>query len=514
MYLRKSRTDRDFIGNSEELTLARHRQILEDLAQKNKYMVSNVFEEVVSGDSIVERPRMQELLACVETGEYTGVLVVDIDRLGRGNSIDQGIIQQTFKYSDTKIITPQKIYDFNNEYDEEYAEFGLFMGRKEYKMTKRRLLNGRLASVNEGKYCGGTAPFGYETYKLKGEKGFSLRVVPEQAAIVKLIFDWYINGIDGKPVGCFVITRKLNELGYRNQYGREWITSHIVKVINNETYTGKIVWYRRKEYSKIENGVVSKRAKIMEENERIVVNGLHDAIIDEDTFKLASKRKKNQAPKCNRDKELKNPFIGVLYCKKCGKSMMLRSADKSNRRAFCCSNVNCNNKGVYIDTFETKFLGSLKEIYSDYMIASKSNTNHFTNDNLTTLANNKRELDIKVSKLQDQLDKAFDLLEQGIYDTDTFIKRSELLKNSITECQKDISVIETEIGKNKNNKQAKELFIPKLKTLSECYYQIESAQEKNNLIKEIIYQIDYEKYGWGRGHSDEFTIEISVKYPV
>ncbi len=63
-----------------------------------EYIVK-IFKEIVSGDSISTRPQMQILLAEVEQSIYDGVLVVDIDRLARGDTIDQGIVAQTFKYS-------------------------------------------------------------------------------------------------------------------------------------------------------------------------------------------------------------------------------------------------------------------------------------------------------------------------------------------------------------------------------------------------------------------------------
>ncbi len=50
--------------------------------------------------------------------------------------IDQGIVSQAFKYSGTRIITPTKTYDPNNEFDEEYFEFGLFMSRREYQTIR------------------------------------------------------------------------------------------------------------------------------------------------------------------------------------------------------------------------------------------------------------------------------------------------------------------------------------------------------------------------------------------
>ena len=67
-----------------------------------------------------------------------------------------------------------KTYNPNNEYDEEYFEFGLFMSRREYKTINRRLQRGRLSSVKEGKCVCSIAPYGYDKVKLKGDKGFTL----------------------------------------------------------------------------------------------------------------------------------------------------------------------------------------------------------------------------------------------------------------------------------------------------------------------------------------------------
>ena len=95
---------------------------------------------------------VKELLSDVQEGRWKGVLVVEVERLARGDTIDQGTVAKSFKYSNTKIITPIKIYDPNNEFDEEYFEFGLFMSRREYKTINRRLQMGRISSVKEGKF--------------------------------------------------------------------------------------------------------------------------------------------------------------------------------------------------------------------------------------------------------------------------------------------------------------------------------------------------------------------------
>lgn len=114
-------------------TLARHRAVLTELAARRGLLIEYIYQEIVSGDTIDARPVMQQLLADVQGGRWEGVLVMEIERLARGDTIDQGIVAQTFKYSGTRIITPARDYDPSSEADEEYFEFGLFMSRREYK---------------------------------------------------------------------------------------------------------------------------------------------------------------------------------------------------------------------------------------------------------------------------------------------------------------------------------------------------------------------------------------------
>ena len=147
VYLRKSRADRQ--DESIDDTLQRHRDTLLALAGDRGDTVAAVYEEVVSGDSLYARPEMLRLLEDVSAGRYEGVLCMDIDRLGRGGMSDQGIILDAFKNSGTRIITPRKVYDLNNELDEEYTEFETCLARRELKLIKRRMQRGLRKTVDE-----------------------------------------------------------------------------------------------------------------------------------------------------------------------------------------------------------------------------------------------------------------------------------------------------------------------------------------------------------------------------
>ena len=205
IYLRKSRKDLEI---KDYDVLERHRRILLDFANSRNIKINkeDIYEEIVSGETIQDRPVIQELLKKIEVGYYKAVLVMEIERLARGNTIDQGIITQTFQLTNTLIITPNKTYDTNNEYDNEFLEFGLFMSRREYKAISRRIQTGRIQSVKEGNYIGSITPYGYDKERLEGAKGYKLIPNPEEAENVKLIFKLFI-----EIKGTTTLAYKLND---------------------------------------------------------------------------------------------------------------------------------------------------------------------------------------------------------------------------------------------------------------------------------------------------------------
>ena len=156
-YLRKSRMEE---GLDTGEVLRRHRESLQECAQRHGLAVVDWYPEVVSGESLYARPQMLRLLEDVEAGRFGAVLCMDLDRLSRGRMKDQGMILDAFKDSGTLIVTPEKIYDLSDEIDDDLAEFKTFMSRREYKIINKRLRRGLQRSIREGCYIA-NAPYGY-----------------------------------------------------------------------------------------------------------------------------------------------------------------------------------------------------------------------------------------------------------------------------------------------------------------------------------------------------------------
>ena len=202
--------------HGEGETLARHEHTLLSVAKRQNLIIGAIYREVVSGETIADRPVIQQVLHEVESGLWDGVLVMEVERLARGDTIDQGMVQRAFQYSNTLIITPLKTYNPANEFDQEYFEFGLFMSRREYKTIKRRMQAGRYAAVQEGKWPFNSAPYGWDRKKLESEKGWTLILNETEAPVVKLIFSLF-TGSD--RVGVTFIVHHLNDRGIKPRNG-------------------------------------------------------------------------------------------------------------------------------------------------------------------------------------------------------------------------------------------------------------------------------------------------------
>lgn len=462
MYLRKSRADAEAESRGEGETLARHMKMLTELADKHDLNVVRVYKEIVSGDSIAARPQMQALLADVNDGRYSGVLVAEIERLARGDTVDQGIVAQAFRKTSTKIITPAKIYDPDNEFDEEYFEFSLFMSRREYKTINRRMQAGRLASVKEGNYIGTFAPYGYRKIS-PAPKLHTLEVIPEEAETVRFIYRLYLQGHGPK-----FIANELDRMGISPQKSRFWEPSSIKKILSNPLYCGKVSWKTRS------GGCIT-------------CSGIHEPIISEETFSSVQKKKRDApSPQLHPDHKLMNCYHNILYCKNCGYQMKRRKINENGTEHMLCVCKECRGKTVSSSTeaVNEAVLSALRYRISKlpYLKRNGKKEQEDQPDVKTVLA-------AELKKLKRQLARMYDLLEQEVYDTEIFLERSGIVNEKILFLESAISESDC------CNKPVSDTPLNAVFRLEDviAVFPSSSPEEKNSLFQSFISKVYYQK---------------------
>lgn len=511
MYLRKSRADAEAELRGEGETLARHEKILLDVAKRQKLHVEQIYREIVSGETIASRPVMQQLLSEVEQGLWEGVIVVEIERLARGDTIDQGIMAQAFKYSSTKIITPNKTYDPCNEFDEEYFEFGLFMSRREYKTINRRLQQGRMASVKEGKYVGNKPPYGYVRVPLERDKGFTLAPHPDEAPIVKMIFDLYTKGIEGERIGVALIARKLNNMKIPAQKG-DWTNSTIQTMLRNPVYIGKVRWNSRPQVKKIIDGQVVKERPRANPDNWILADGRHPAIIDLETFELANNYINTNRPRPNPSQcKTKNPLSGIVTCAMCGRKMIRRPyACRNQQDTLMCPQASCKNISSKLNIIEEAILKLLKIWATEHEAEINQQTTAIIDVEL--LKQQLKNIEVENENLGKQFDKTHDLLEQGIYDTDTFLSRTKIISEKIKELQNTKESITNQINLIEEQEKARKNVIPTINDIINTYHSFEDPGKKNELLKKVLEKVTYLKTT--KSTKDKLSPDVTLRlYP-
>lgn len=490
IYLRKSRRDIEAEQRGEGETLARHRAMLTELAARRGLPIGRIYQEIVSGDTISDRPVMQELLRDVQAGKWAGVLVAEIERLARGDTIDQGLVAQAFKFSDTHIITPTRDYDPDDEADEEYFEFGLFMSRREYKTTRRRLQAGRLASVKEGKYMGTRPPFGYERHKLKGEKGWSLRVVPEKAEIVRMIFSLYLHGRDvviaGQTVhedmGAQKIANMVNAMGVRTDMGNQWTASGIRKLMRDVAYIGKVQWFQRETKTGIQDG---QRVKSRPRSDKhLIVEGRHEAIIDMATWKAV--QNEFSAHKCHKKSGtiMRSPLNGLVKCGICGKAMVRTPmyGHMAGIDHLKCSTVGCPTSSAPVADVERLVLDGLREWLDGVTVAPVEAPE--------PSAPPREAIEKHLDDLNRRRTRLMDLLEQGIYDIPTYTERSAILARDIESARAALDAMSNAPVRVED---AVSSLLPEIRHVLQAYDVAPSNEAKNALLRAVLSKIIYHK---------------------
>lgn len=371
-YLRKSRSD-DPLLTVEEV-LSKHEAMLDEWAEKHLGAVvpeENKYREVVSGETIAERPEINRVLRLIESPRYKAVAVVEPQRLTRGDLEDIGRLMKLLKHTNTLVITPQRIYDLRDEYDWDAFERELKRGNDYLEYTKKILNRGRLLSVSQGNFVGNTAPYGYDkTFVTEGKRKCPI-LIPnkEEADVVRMMFDLYVN----KDMGCTTICKKFDEMDIKPPKGEHWSAAAMTKMLENIHYIGKVKWNHRKTLTIVEEGEFKKTRPVAKVGEYLIYDGKHEAIVPEELFNAAQAKKgKNTRQKPNT--KIRNPFAGLIWCK-CGRAMSLRIYKNRDAapRLLCDGQTHCRTGSCLYTEIEDRVKVILSDCIKDFEVRLKNN---------------------------------------------------------------------------------------------------------------------------------------------
>ena len=489
LYLRKSRTDDPALTVEE--VLAKHETLLDEWVERHfpgqRVPEENRYREVVSGETIEDRPQVQEVLRKMESPKYKAVLVVEPQRLSRGDLEDVGRLMKLLRYTNTIVATTSEIYDLREERDRDLFERELKRGNEFLEYQKKIMKRGRELAVSQGHYLGKKPPYGFQkTIVMDGKrKCHTLEPHPEQADVVRMIFDMYVN----QDLGRVTIARKLNELGIKSATGGQWSQDTIKTMLENDHYIGKVRWNWKQTITIVEGGEIRKVRPRSKVGEYLIYDGLHEGLVSEELF-LAAREKKGRNHRAKPKTKVRNPLAGLLFCQ-CGRAMSLRTyknkgVERAAPRLLCDNQAYCGTSSALYQDIINRVREMLVQQIEDFEIRIENDDK----DSRSLHESLIKQLEQQLAELEKK-----ELSQWEKYSEEDMPK--EIFEKLNAKVLQDKAAVQQGLCTARKSMPAPVDYEEKLVRFQEALAALDDpeadAERKNNLLKACIERIDYHR---------------------
>ena len=450
-------------------------------------------DEGISGTQAKNRTEFLRMIEDAKKGKIDIVIAKSISRFARNTVDTLNYVRLLREYNVNVYFEKENINTLDMD-SEMFLTFYSAFAQAESESISMNIKLGYKAKMKRGEACGKADCYGFDWNKETQE----LEINEEQAEVVRMIFNWYING-----KGVFIISKELNELGIKTAKGRKWTHTTVRGLINNEKYVGDL---KSQKYF-VENPITHKTRVNRGEKDIYVVKNHHDPIITREVWEkaceLTEKRKrpmKDGKPTDYTKYSLRYPFSSKIVCGYCG-AIFSRKMGRARQDGTKATYWSCQRKqNSRFDCDDSKFIREnvLEEMFVE--LYNKLNEERTTNNiNLFNaikkmIEEQGYEKDLKKlqeenEKLNGRLSSLVDMKLDKIIDNDTYVSKEKELLIKIDEVNKKIKNYNNEIiNKEKQEKRLNKIQeiinnTPRLETFNEdCF--------KNMVDKIIVGEID------------------------
>lgn len=347
-----------------------------------------------SGKNISGRPEFSQMLQDIaeDRDEVDFILVFKLSRFGR-NAADVLNSLQYIQDFGVNLICVEDGIDSSKDSGKLTITVLSAVAEIERENILVQTMEGRRQKAREGKWNGGQAPFGYELDSKNG----TLTVNPKEAEIVRIIFSKFVN----EGLGADSICDYLNQHGYQKKKVKKnelnyFSRGFIMKILDNPVYIGKIA-YGRIATEKVKGS--RDQYKRVKSDDYMLVDGIHEAIVDQELWETARIRRKETGVKWNKTHSLEHEHIlsGILRCPVCGSGLVGTVRRRKNKKS-----------GEYKDDFYYKCLHRRKIDDTHFcnfrLVLNQDEINHQTEEIILDMVADPEFRNYMVSKLNEKVD--------------------------------------------------------------------------------------------------------------
>lgn len=464
-------------GKQDELSPDSQAKLLKDYAKSHGYVVSKIFYEVgISGRKADKRPEFQKMIGLAKASDHPAdaILVWKYSRFARNQ--EESIVYKSLlkkKHNVDVISVSEPLVD---------GPFGSLIERiiewmDEYYSVRLsgEVTRGMREKAERGGYQA-RPPLGYKIVSHKEPPV----IVPEEAEIVKLIFEKYVH--DG--MGLFEIARLLNSHNFKTSHGKEFERRSIEYILQNPTYCGMVRW----------NRTINESKEIRPESEWIIAEGEQPAIISKELFDKAQERyKREYRPRGARPvSTYKHWLSGIVKCPACGRTMTACKIE-NNKQTYCYFRCYGYSKGkcaaknsISSLKLEPAVLESIKSVLDTGKITYRKieAKTEDTADLKTILEDQIKKIDVKLQRIKEAYMNGIDTMEE-------YKENKRIVQGEKDSLEKQLSELKEEKISTKNEDN------DMLMRVKNVYDILSSdsvdATTKNEVLRSVVEKIVYDR---------------------
>ncbi|MSS14897.1 recombinase family protein [Porcincola intestinalis] len=288
-------------------------------AEFNEYEIAGEYEDAgKSGKSIEGRDEFNRMMEDIKTGkdDVSFVLVFKLSRFGR-NAADVLSTLQTMQDFGVNLICVEDGIDSSKDAGKLMISVLSAVAEIERENIRVQTMEGRIQKARDGKWNGGFPPYGYSL------KDGVLEINEEEALAIRTIFEqWVSTDIGANGLAKYLENHGIRKIPRHNGKNPLFDAALIRNIIKNPVYCGKIAYGRRKT-EKVHG--TRNEYKLVEQDDYLVVDGLHEGIVPEEMWNQAQVKMIAQAKKyehVNKAKDTRAHLLsGLVKCPICGAGM-------------------------------------------------------------------------------------------------------------------------------------------------------------------------------------------------
>ena len=422
-----------------------------------------------------DRPEYKRMINDIEAGKINCVIFKDNSRLGRNYPELGRLMEDYFPQKGVRVISVLNHIDSQKDpqgYCSAIVSFSNIMNDDYIRQLSIKIKSTFAMKRERGEFLGNYAPYGY----IKDpEDRHRLIIDPEAAEVVRMIFNWYVNGRSASsivkqlnalqimPPSVYKTAKGCKGFSHHSSGGvkhNTWALTSVNSILKDEVYIGNLVQGKFKS--------VSYRTKKMvpaDESEWSVIEGTHEAIISDEIFTTVHERFARH-PRIRKDQQTSYVLSGFIKCAHCG-GRMNRNVSHGVARFRCMTRIyapeKCQCESIRETDLEAAILkavqGEIQELVDAKTVINAARKDRFNGcaSNEYLLALNRAERENK--RLEDAKFRLYDNLEKGILDQDEYVRFKEKYNAEISKLEKQMDRLRTEMADLKEARRQDDEFV-------------------------------------------------------